>query len=162
MSHTFDQSAYLQTELNSILSNFIHVSHMAGYQIASNQFDLKILPAPHVPASLPEGKMAVYGFYFMGEWLKIGKAGPNSGPRYKNQHYLPKGSNSNLAKSILQDSDFRSMYSLDNENIKSWMFHNLSRFNILIDDIHPPELLKLLESFLHMKFGPKYEGRLLD
>ena len=49
----------------------------------TSALDIEFLPAPHRPPSrLPERKMGVYGFYGDDCWLKIGKAGPKSQPRW--------------------------------------------------------------------------------
>lgn len=160
MPHTLDQIDFLQMELNQAISRFVQVAHMADCLIGLGDLSLEVLTEPHKPTSLPEGKMAVYGFYHMDIWLKVGKVGPNSKARYKSQHYLPNSTNSNLAKSILKDSSFCKTHSLDSDNIKTWMLANLVRFNILIDKEQPDALLSLLEAYLHLKLEPKFEGKL--
>lgn len=45
---------------------------------------------PHHPKSLPDGMMGIYTFWYNGNFIKIGKAGPKSNARFFSQHYNPK------------------------------------------------------------------------
>ena len=113
---------------------------------------------PHIsPCSLPNGKMAVYMFVYEGEFLKIGKVGPNSNARYTNQHYNPKSAGSNLAKSILLDSEMMNK-GIDNENVGEWIKCNCRRIDIELDVELGVFTLELIEALLHYKYTPKYEG----
>lgn len=63
-------------------------------------------PLNHKPLALPEGKMAVYTFVYNGnQFLKIGKAGPNSSPRYQSHHYYIDRGPSTLARSLVNNAN---------------------------------------------------------
>ena len=112
---------------------------------------------PHKAPKLPDGKMAVYTFIYNGEFLKIGKAGQNSGPRYTSQHYNPGSAQSNLARSILGDEAMRGM-GITEENVGEWIKSNCRRIDIEIDADLGAFTLELVEAILHYKYTPKYEG----
>ena len=72
------------------LADFHVVSELAGNPVTFGTDNVEFCPAPHrPPSSLPKGMMAVYGFWWNDEWLKIGRAGPKSAGRYTYQHYNP-------------------------------------------------------------------------
>jgi len=121
------------------------------------QISIDDLGCPHTPKALPLGKMAIYAFQKDGQYLKIGKAGPNSGPRFKSQHYNPRSAKSNLAKSLLDDPDM-AIYNLNEMEIAAWIKKNIRRVDILIDAVTDIFILNFLEAFLHCRFKPKYEG----
>jgi hypothetical protein len=102
--------------------------------------------------------MAVYGFWGDGEWLKIGKAGPKSGPRYTSQHYNPDSAQSTLAKSLTNDPHMLTVAGFDPKAVGDWIKSATLRVNILLPTTRPPELLLLLEAFLHARLRPRYEG----
>ena len=101
--------------------------------------------------------MAIYTFQKDGEYLKIGKAGPNSDARFRSQHYSPNRAKSNLAKSLLDDPDM-APNNLGESIIAEWIKNNIRRIDILIDSDTNIFVLNFLEAFLHCKFKPKYEG----
>lgn len=72
--------------------------------------------------------MAVYSFIYQDRFLKIGKAGSNSNERFNSQHYDPKNSQSNLAKSLLNDPKLVEL-NLDATNIKEWIKTNTRRID---------------------------------
>ena len=74
-------------DILSALEDFRIVSRLAKGNIVLGTRDVEFLPAPHRPRTLPPGRMAVSGFWFNGEWLEIGQAGPKSYARYMSQHY---------------------------------------------------------------------------
>ena len=113
---------------------------------------------PHIaPRSLPKGKMAIYTFVYEDRFLKIGKAGPKSNARYTSQHYYPNSARSNLAKSILLDLDMIEK-GIDEDNVGEWIKQNCRRIDIEIDAELGIFALELIESLLHYKYTPKYEG----
>jgi len=145
-----------KTEIDEALKDFVKVSEIARIPIAFEDFDVEYSHLPHnPPMRLPENKMAIYGFCFQGNWLKIGKVGPNSQARYTSQHYDPNRSRSNLSKSLLKDPE---MQALVKDNVGEWIKSNCNRVNILVDKIHGLFLLSLLEAFLHARLKPKYES----
>ena len=103
-------------EIEATLSDFITVSELAGDSIRRDEIVVEFLDAPHrAPSRLPIGKMAIYGFWRDGAWLKIGKAGPKSQARYTSQHY---GINamSTLAKSLIRAHMARPFAGFDPES----------------------------------------------
>jgi len=127
------------------------------YQIDSERIDVIDLGCPHCARTLPRGKMGIYSFALNDRFLKIGKAGSNSGPRFTYQHYKPGSAQSTLASSILSDPEMKK-YSLSTDNIESWMKKNLRRIDILFDANFGPLVLSFAETSLHLKYQPKYEG----
>lgn len=102
--------------------------------------------------------MAVYGFWHDGAWLKIGKVGPNSNVRYAGQHYNPNSARSSLAASLLHDSQMCFAAGIGPDSVGDWIKTHTSRVNILLPATRRPELLSLLEAFLHVRLRPRYEG----
>ena len=144
----------------SAVKDFSVVSQLAGQDVVVGSEDIEFLPAPHAPRSLPIGRMAVYGFWFNGQWLKIGQAGPNSNARYTYQHYSD-SAGSTLLKSLRKDPEMRAIARLG-DNVTSewaeWIKRETSRANVLLPSTRSKSLLSLLESFLHVRLNPRYEG----
>ncbi|MEK7731657.1 MAG: hypothetical protein AAB363_07350, partial [Planctomycetota bacterium] len=110
---------------------------------------------------LPTCKFAVYVFSRGTMILKVGKVGANSGARYTSQHYNPKSSESNLAKSILDDCNRSNLFNLthvDETNVGGLIKENIDRVNLLMDERLGVPLLSLLEAFLQCHLKPRYEG----
>ena len=158
---------YTQTEpeawrekIRSALRDFSTVSELAGDRTDIEYEDVEFLSAPHAPPThLPTGKMAVYGFWIDDKCLKIGKAGSKSNQRYTYQHYNIKSANSTLAKSIMQDPSLSEhIEGLDKDVLREWIKRETSRVNILLPSTKSKHILSLLESFLHVRLHPKYEG----
>ena len=123
----------------------------------NNDIDVEFQDKPHfAPKVLPVGKMAVYCFIYNNQFLKIGKVNKYSKARYCSQHYNSNSSKSNLAKSLLNDSELNNMFNKD--NIGDWIKQNTSRINFLIREDLGIFILNFIESYLHLKFTPKYEG----
>ena len=78
---------------------------------------------PHIPASLKPETMGVYTFLYNGCFLKIGKAGPNSNPRFLSHHYNPRSGKSTLAASILKDPDM-AVHGLTEDTVGKWIKQN--------------------------------------
>ena len=145
-------------EMESALAAFVTVVELAGESLQLSDLTVEYLEAPHrQPSNLPTGKMAIYAFWCNGEWLKIGKAGPNSGPRYISQHYTGNAM-STLAGSLVKDSQMQEVAGFDIQNPGQWIKASTCRVNILILSHRRRELLSLLEAFLHVRLNPKYEG----
>ena len=89
--------------INDTVEAFIKALALSGHSIDHSQFEINDLKAPHEPKSLPRGRMAVYLFMHGDVAYKIGKVGPKSNTRFQTQHYSAASSNSNLAKSLLDD-----------------------------------------------------------
>jgi hypothetical protein len=146
-------------EILDALSVFEVVSKLAGHPISLGKDDVEFLHAPHQqPKTLPDGKMAVYGFWWNGTWLKIGTVGANSAARYTSQHYNPRSSRSNLAKSLSEDRAMHLTAEFDVNEPGAWIRSNTHRVNILVPKQVGLKTLALLEAFLHVLFNPRYEG----
>ena len=142
--------------MEEAIQKFIEAIALAGIQVPREKIKICSL-SPHEPTNLPRGKMAVYCFRLGDHVLKIGKVGRNSNARFRTQHYIPKSSKSNLAKSLLAD-ETGPCPNLNEENIGAWMKEKLDRTDILLDGDLSIEVLTFLESFLQCCYSPKYEG----
>ena len=146
-------------DANMLISDFLRAAELAGLDIKQRDIHIENLPAPHVPPStLPSGKMAVYVFHWGDRCLKVGKVGPKSQARYTSQHYSPKSSNSNLAKSILKDKSVMGITEIDEHTVGNWVKQNTDRINFLIPESFGIPLLSLLEAFLQCRLKPCFEG----
>lgn len=88
--------------------DFIKVCRLADIvKITKDDIGIEILErGEHEKINtLKKGQMAVYMFEMGQEYLKIGKVGPKSHPRYKSQHYNPRSAKSTLAASLLMGVD---------------------------------------------------------
>lgn len=145
-------------EMEETLNAFVTVAELAGDPIRLDELQVEYLSAPHrQPSSLPNGKMAIYAFWWNDEWLKIGKAGPNSGPRYVSQHYTGSAM-STLAGSLANDPNMEQVEGFTPHFPGEWIKKSTCRVNILISAQRKKELLSLLEAFLHVRLNPRYEG----
>lgn len=90
--------------------------------------------------------MGIYTFIYQEKFLKVGKAGPNSDARFRSQHYKPMGSQSNLAKSILNDGEFSHLH-ISMETVGEWIKHNTRRINLFIDASLGIFVLNFIEAF---------------
>lgn len=146
-------------EIEEALTAFGRVAELAGDPIARDEIEITYLPAPHTPPSrLPAGKMAVYGFWGNGRWLKIGKTGPNSNARYTSQHYNAGSAMSTLAGSLASDPHMATEPGFDPQAPGAWIKAATHRVNILLPTHREKTLLSLLEPFLHLRMKPRFEG----
>ncbi|GGH46416.1 hypothetical protein GCM10008014_09080 [Paenibacillus silvae] len=120
--------------------------------------DIKVINRgnPH-HLSFVEGNAYVYTFQYKGEFLKIGKAGSNSQPRFFSQHYHPSRTGSNLAKSILFDPVMK-IYELNDDTVGDWIKKNVDRIDVEVNGSLGIFTLNLIESIMHCLYEPKYEG----
>ena len=152
-------------DVKSALEDFASVNT----DLNVTSIEVEVLPAPHEPGGLPTGKQAVYCFAVPARWLKIGVAGPKSNARYRSQHYKAGRSMSSLAWSILQHPELlatvlgpearRSVASIDWETVPDWIKAHTTRTNILLDGGVPRRTVRDLESYLHHRLRPLFEGR---
>lgn len=143
-------------ELILVKQELIHIINHLGSDISLE--DIKIIDRgkPHIPDNLPKNSMGIYMFYYNQRFLKIGKAGPNSNTRFKVNHYSPYRSNSNLALSLLNDEVIENV--LNENNVGEWIKSNVQRIDLLFDDKVDILVLNFIESYLHLKYNPLYEG----
>jgi len=144
--------------MEEALRDFAQVAQLAREPLDEGELEAGYYPAPHMPpSSLLPGFMAVYCFCYSDVWLKIGKAGPKSGPRYTSHHYRTSAP-STLAKSLIADPRMKLVVEFDPEEPREWICAHTNRVNILLPATRNRTLLSLLESFLHARFRPRYEG----
>jgi hypothetical protein len=145
--------------VDKLIADFVRVAELAGLHIKRGDITIENLPAPHrPPSSLPSGKMAVYVFHCGDQCLKVGKVGPKSQARYTSQHYSPKSSNSNLAKSVLKHKSAMGISDIDERTAGRWITQHTDRINFLIHEDFGIPLLSLLEAFLQCSLKPLFEG----
>ncbi len=144
-----------------IRDDFLSVARVAGIDIRRDAICIDPLEMPHTPPSLPRGKMAVYVFCDTRNVLKVGRAGPKSGARYKSHHYSPSRAKSTLAASLLRDECAVKRYNLNEENVGGWIMKCTDRVNFLLDANIPKRKwgLNLLEAFVQCRLQPVYEGK---
>lgn len=144
-------------DIEKAVTAFLTVAELAGDPVHVSDMEIEYLAAPHRPTRLPAGRMAVYGFWGDGEWLKIGKVGPKSNARYTSQHYTGSAMSS-LAGSLASDPRMLPVAGFDPQLPGAWIRNATHRVNILLPATRHPALLALLEAFLHLQLRPRYEG----
>ena len=135
----------------------LDVSSILGKPIEKHKYKIIDGGVPHQPKTLPHQMMGVYTFWYNGNFLKIGKAGPNSNARFLSQHYNPRSARSTLAASILKD-DRMKRNGIEESNVGEWIRNNCRRIDILLDSDLGIFSLELIEAALHYKYEPIYEG----
>jgi hypothetical protein len=137
--------------IDSAVSAFLAVADLDGEPIVRPDITVEFRDAPHHPPSnLPARKVAVYGFWYDGTWLEIGMAGSTSGPRCVSHHYNLSAPSA-LAKSLAADPAMRGRWGSDPLSPGIWIRDNTCRVNTLLPADRAPELLSLLEAFLHLR-----------
>lgn len=144
--------------VSDALSDFAQVVALAHAAVPLDQVRVEILRKPHKAKALPLGEMAVYSFFLNERALKVGKVGPNSGPRFTYQHYTGSAL-STLSGSILSDQGRVGAAGLDRKTAGDWIKANTDRIDILMPAPFGIAVLSLLESFLHVRWKPVFEGR---
>jgi hypothetical protein len=145
-------------EVIEAVEAFKQVATLGKAPLADDDIEIEFLEAPHRPPSrLPLGRMAVYGFWGDGCWLKVGLAGPKSNARYTSQHYNSGSAPSTLAMSLLSDARTASILRQSGDSPGQWLRESAHRVNILMRADKPRELLALLEAFLHLRLQPRHE-----
>ncbi|MDX8477012.1 hypothetical protein RFN28_00815 [Mesorhizobium sp. VK24D] len=145
-------------DVEAALEAFSVVAQLGNSTLLRHELVVEYLDAPHRPPSrLPSGKVAVYGFWANGCWLKIGKVGSNSHARYTSQHYNPGSAPSTLAASLRGDEAMTTIAGFDAAFPGAWIKEYTCRANILMAADKPREMLSLLEAFLHLRLRPRYE-----
>jgi hypothetical protein len=149
--------------VSDALADFRKVAVLADAAFIADSITVEITRNPHrQPKALPVGKMAVYAFFLNGQTLKVGKAGPSSNARYTSQHYNPNSAGSNLARSILAYPAKVGALGVDASGIGDWIKRHTDRVNLLTPASLGDPMLSLLESFLHVRWKPVFEGRASD
>lgn len=144
-------------------NDFLCVAKLGGIKLEPNSICIDPPRKLHKPSNvLREGKVAVYVFYMEDCVLKVGKAGPKSGARYRYQHYgIPK-KGSTLAKSLLEDERAEQVPNLKpkptKKEVGDWIKKNTKRVNFLLDDDYYGPVLNLFEAFVQCRLKPIFEG----
>jgi hypothetical protein len=147
---------------DGLINDFFAAAKLAGFSINAQDIRHEFLPAR--AECRPNASCAVYVFSLKSQpqvVLKVGQVGPNSGPRFVYQHYNPKSSGSNLAKSLLgAPTTWRRLACatlLQEDNVGDWLKENTDRdhFFVLSNDA---SLTSLLEVFVQCRLRPLFEG----
>ena len=126
--------------------------------IEGTDFEVIHQPLNHKPSRLPNDKIAVYTFYYNGNFLKIGQANIMSKARYQSHHYHIKCGRSTLTNSLVADPTMNSI--VNKSNVMNWIIQNCERYDVLIDGNKYNKLtLNFIESLLHYYYNPKYENK---
>lgn len=153
---------------DDLIADFSAAADQIGVDGWPCQLDGEILPGPHRQPGLRPGFGAVYAFALSahtvsvagaGTVLKVGKAGPNSDPRFRSQPYKL-SSDSSLAKSLLKYRIVWSWLGIDQLNeatVKPWMLTNLDRLHIFVP-ASSRLMLPLLEMYVRARVGSVFEG----
>ena len=146
--------------VSEVLGDFGKVSSLARAEFSVEAIATEIALKPHVaPKILPVGRTAVYAFFLNGQALKVGKVGPKSAARFTSQHYNPASARSTLAQSILKNATRVAASGLDVASVGGWIREHTDRVNLLLPITAGLPILSLLESFLHVRWKPLFEGR---
>ncbi|MCU7806468.1 MAG: hypothetical protein KZQ73_01150 [Candidatus Thiodiazotropha sp. (ex Semelilucina semeliformis)] len=144
---------------NEILNDLREVLRLGGVSCKDGDIEIEDLGSPHQPPkTIPEGKMAVYSFFYNGKALKVGKAGPKSKARYTSQHYSAGSAPSTLAASLENKPEAIGLTKSEISDSKEWLKQNTQRINFIINNRLGVDVLNLVEAFLIAKLSPVYEG----
>lgn len=125
-------------------------------------------PAPHLAKDLPPNSGAIYVFSLSsrsdapagaGRVLKVGKAGPNSNPRFRYQHYSSGSAKSTLSGAIENNPLLWRYIAFPGQgtDVGSWIRDNTDRNNFYFKD---KELIGYFEVYAKARLGPVFEGSL--
>jgi hypothetical protein len=135
-------------QITEAITDFASVMKVARSPLLSQDITVEFHDAAHKPPKLlPAGKMAIYGFWWNGAWLKVGKAGPQSQARYTSQHYNPASAPSTLAASLLQETDVTLLAEFSRDQPGEWIRTHCCRVNILLPARYGRPILSLFEAF---------------
>ena len=148
----------LKFNLSQLIEDIEKIAELARISLQEDFLLVNPLSAPHKPPhSLPEGKYAIYMFFWNDKCLKVGRVGKNSQARYTSQHYNPNSSNSNLSKFLLsRKEEFR--LTVSEENIGQWIKDNCDRIDFLFSSEYGDSFPKLIEVFVQCRLTPIFEG----
>lgn len=146
--------------VSEAVDDFYKVIALARANVSTDGIKIEILTNPHrSPRTLPTGCGAVYAFFKDGQALKVGMVGHKSAARYTSQHYNHASALSNLARSILTNMALVGAVGVTRESIGDWIRMNTDRVNLLVPIASGLSIVSLLESFLHVRWRPLFEGR---
>ena len=147
----------MSLQLDSVLNDFKRIPCL----VQARQWHLvqvEFYDAPHQPPGPLRGRQAAYLFFRGQEWLRIGQTGYRS--RFTSHHYGTRRSGSTFAKDVWTnrtDFGFRGRES----EVGDWIKQNCGRANVILPANRdwPKSVLVLLESYLHYRLKPRFEGR---
>ena len=145
----------MRKQLKAVLCDF---KRMPAFCEAHQWQDIafEFYEAPHSrPSPLLENQRAIYLFFREKEWLRIGQTGYSQ--RFTSQHYGTKRAGSTFAKDIWRNKQ-EFGFSGTEKNIGIWIMQNCGRANIRLPIGWPKEVSPLLESYLHYRLRPRFEG----
>ena len=155
-------------KLEGHISAFIEVAIIANQEITADDIVRKEFAPPlsTVPAASREQnreKYLVYVFSVGDLVLKVGETCRKSGVNGRmREHYRRKESDtSTLALSIVKHPDCWQQLGIDHvddSNVVDWLMKNVRCDMLLLDRSHGKRFIKLLESFLHCRLSPMFEG----
>ena len=145
----------MREQLEAILCDFKRIpAFCEAHQWQDIEFEF--YEAPHSrPSPLLGNQRAVYLFFREEEWLRIGQTGYSQ--RFTSQHYGTKRAGSTFAKDIWENRH-EFCFSGTEESVGTWIMQNCGRANIRLPIGWPKEVSPLLESYLHYRLRPRFEG----
>lgn len=153
----------------SLIDDFVVDLHQnVGLSVDSNLISHDCWPAPHVAKDLPANSGAVYVFSLSsrssapagpGRVLKVGKAGPNSNPRFRYQHYSSGSAKSTLSGAIENNPLLWTYiaYPGHGNDVGAWIREFTDRNNYYFED---KDLIGYFEVYAKARLGPVFEGSL--
>ena len=146
----------MRDQLERILCDFVRIPSL----VEAEQWQLAILEfcnAPHKPPKpLSDGQRAVYLFFRDQEWLRIGQTGYPQ--RFTSQHYGVNRAGSNFAKDVWENR-VELKFNGNEQKVGDWIKRNCGRANVRLPCQWPESLSLLLESYLHYRLKPRFEGK---
>ena len=143
-------------ELNAVLSDF---KQMPAIRETSHWQDVEFefCEAPHSrPRRLAPTQQAVYLFFRAEEWLRIGQTSHTG--RFTSQHYGTGRAGSTFAKDIWNNRREFGL-SCSEQDLGTWIMQSCGRANFRMPVGRPKEVGRLLESYLHYRLRPRFEGK---
>jgi hypothetical protein len=140
-----------------VLNDLLEAAKIAGFKEKEESLKLEVLKPglkTHTNKALPDGYSAVYLFDLNGTVLKVGHCGLNCSPCFQSRHY-GFSFKSSLAIFLTKDSSMNHLY--DKSSIKNWIKENTTRYNIYIPASYGNYFRTFAESFLVLKYKPKFE-----
>lgn len=143
-------------DLNIVLTDFRRIPAIretAHWQDVEFEF----CEAPHSrPRPLVQTQQVVYLFFHRDEWLRVGQTSYSQ--RLTSQHYGTKGANSTFGKDIWNNrQEFG--FSGSEQDVGAWIMKSCGVATVRMPVGWPKEVGRLLESYLHYRLRPRFEGK---
>ena len=145
----------MRDQLEGVLHDFIRIPALCEAS-QWQEVEFEFCEAPHFrPRPLLTNQRAVYLFFRGQEWLRIGQTSYSQ--RFTSQHYGTKRAGSTFAKDIWANRQ-KFGFGGREEGVGDWIMQNCGRANIRLPVGWPKEISPLLESYLHYRLRPRFEG----